>query len=220
MNDRTQNRLFGAFGIASVALMLTGVAIGSTGTNRTLTVSSTPAEVARALAEPAGTAAWVGAYVELLSFGFFLAFAVWACARLGGGVLGQVARAAATAYVTLSIASLGVMDAIAYRSGKGMDVGLATTLVTVNEALYVCTWFLAVFFLLAAGPLALAGGRRALGWSAVAVAAAILVATAASFDGAGQLAFLLWLVWIVCAAVGLARGERGPARATALARAA
>ena len=70
------------------------------------------------------------------------------------------------------------MDAIAYRAGHGMGVQLGTTLVTLNEALFVGTWFLSAFFLLAAGPLALQAGRRALGWSAVGVAAITLVLTA------------------------------------------
>jgi hypothetical protein len=214
MNDRLQDRLFAGFGIASVVLMLSGVGIGSIGHDRNLTISSTPAQVARALANTAGTATWVGAYVELLSFGCFLAFAVWACARLGGGLLGQIARAAATGYTTLSIASLGVMDAVAYRSGKGMDVQLGSTLVTLNEALYVCTWFLAVFFLLAAGSLALAGGRRALGRGAIAIAVVQLVTTAVSVDDVGQMTFMLWLAWIVWASVALARGRRGRATAT------
>ena len=62
-----------------------------------MTVSSTPSDIAAALAKPVGTAAWAGAYLEVLSFGCFLAFAIWACAALGGGLLGQIARAAATA---------------------------------------------------------------------------------------------------------------------------
>ena len=220
MNERLQDRVFAGFGTGSVALMLAGVGIGSIGHNRTLTISSTPAQVAHALAEPAGAATWIGAYIELLSFGCFLAFAIWACAKLGGGLLGQVARAAATGYTTLSIASLGVMDAIAYRSGKGMDVQLGGTLVAVNQALYVCTWFLAVFFLLAAGPLALAAGRRALGRSAIGIAVVQLVTTAASVDNLGQMAFSLWLVWIVYASIALARGKRARATATAVAQSA
>ncbi len=218
MNERLQDRVFAGFGIVSVALMLAGVGIGSIGHNRTLTISSTPAQVAHALAEPAGAATWIGAYIELLSFGCFLAFAIWACAKLGGGLLGQIARAAATGYTTLSIASLGVMDAIAYRSGKGMDVQLGSTLVAVNQALYVCTWFLAVFFLLAAGPLALAAGRRALGRSAIGIAVVQLVTTAASVDNLGQMAFTLWLVWIVYASIALSRGKRAHATATAVAQ--
>jgi len=214
MNDRQQDRFFAGAGIASVVLTLAGFGIGSIGQSRTLTISSTPAQVAHALAEPAGSATWVGAYIELLSFGCFLAFAIWACAKLGGGVLGQIARAAATAYTTLSIASLGLMDAIAYRSGKGIGAQLGSTLVTVNEALYVCTWFLAAFFLLAAGPLALATGRRALGRSAIAIAATQLIATAASVDNLGQMTFFLWLIWIVYASFALARGRHAHAART------
>lgn len=219
MNERIQDRLFAGFGLVSVALMLAAVAIGSTGGDtRTLTISSTPEQVAHALAKPAGSAAWIGAYIELLSFGCFLAFAIWACAKLGGGLLGQIAAAAATSYTTVSIASLAVMDALTYRAGKGMSVQLGSTIVTLNEALYVCTWFLAVFFLLAAGPLALSAGRRALGGSAIAIAAIMLVTTASSLDNIGQMAFMLWLAWIVFASLTLARARRVSAEAVALAQ--
>ncbi|HEV8250481.1 MAG TPA: hypothetical protein VGQ15_10955 [Gaiellaceae bacterium] len=219
MNERIQDRLFAGFGLVSVALMLAAVAIGSTGGDtRTLTISSTPEQVAHALAKPAGSAAWIGAYIELLSFGCFLAFAIWACAKLGGGLLGQIAAAAATSYTTVSIASLAVMDALTYRAGKGMSVQLGSTIVTLNEALYVCTWFLAVFFLLAAGPLALSAGRRALGGSAFAIAAIMLVTTASSLDNIGQMAFMLWLAWIVFASLTLARARRVSAEAVALAQ--
>ena len=151
-----------------------------------------------------------------MSFGFFLAFAVWACAKLGGGLLGQVARACATSYATLSIASLAVLDAIAYRSGKGMSVQLGSTLVTVNEALYVGSWFLAVFFLLSVGALALSSGHRVLGRSAIAVAVIQLVTTAVSLDNLGQMSFTLWLVWIVGASIALARGTKEPVPARAV----
>jgi hypothetical protein len=218
MNAQQQDRFFGGAGIASIVLMLAGFGIGSAGHSRTLTISSTPAQVADALSKPAGTATWIGAYVELLSFGCFLAFAIWACAKLGGGVLGQIARAAATAYTTVSVTSLGLMDAIAYRSGKGIGVQLGSTLVTVNEALYVCTWFLAAFFLLAVGPLALAAGRRALGRSAIGIAAVQLVTTALSVNNVGQMSFSLWLVWIAYASISLSRGRRVRATATAVAQ--
>ncbi len=109
------------------------------------------------------------------------------------------------------------MAAIAYRAGHGIDVQLGRTLVTVNEALYVCTWFLSVFFLLAAGPLALTAGRRALGWSAIGVALVTLVGTAVSFDNLGQLSVLLWFAWTVYASVALARGKHAHTRAVAVA---
>jgi hypothetical protein len=100
------------------------------------------------------------------------------------------------------------MDAIEYRAGHGMGLQLGTALITVDEAIFVGTWFLAAFFLLAVGPLALVSGRRVLGWTAIATAAITLVATAASLDNFGQMANVLWLAWVVGASVALARGER------------
>ena len=217
MDERLSDRLFAASGIGSVALMLAGVGIGAAGGRQFATISSTPADIADAVAHPAGVALWAGAYLELISFGLFLAFAAWACAKLGGGVLGQIARAAATSYATISVASLAVMDTIAYRSGHGMGLQLATTLITLNEALFVVTWFLSAVFLLAAGALALQTGRQALGWSAVAIASIILVVTPISVDNLAQMTNLLWLAWIVAASVALAR--RRPSRVGAVAAA-
>ena len=216
MNERMQDRLFGTCGVASVVLTLAGTAIATVaGKTHNLTVSSTTAQIEHALAKPAGIGVWVGAYLELLSVGAFLAFVVWASAKLGGGLLGAIARAAGTSYATITIASLGLMAAIAYRAGHGLDAQLGRTLVTVNEAIFICTWFLSVFFLLAAGPLALTAGRRALGWSAIGVALITLVTTAISFNNLGQMSGMLWLAWTVYASIALARGERAPSRVAA-----
>jgi hypothetical protein len=204
MNERIPDRLFAACGIASVLLMLAGVGIGSAGGRQFATITSTPAQITNALAKTAGTAVWVGAYLELLSFGCFLAFAMWACAKLGGGLLGQIARAAATSYATVSVASLAIMDTLAYRGGHGMGLQLGTTLITLDEALFVVSWVLSAFFLLAAGPLALKAGHRTLGWSGIAVAGIVLVVTPISVDGIAQMTNFLWLIWIVAASLVLA----------------
>ncbi len=217
MNDRTHDRLFAGCGIAFVVLTLVGAGIATLGgKTHNLTISSTSAQIAHAIAKPAGTAVWIGAYLEFLSVGAFLAFAVWACMKLGGGLLGAIARAAATGYATAIVASLAIMAALAHRAGHGIGVQLATTLVTLNEALYVGTWFLSVFFLLAAGALALSGTQRVLGWSAIGVATITLIGTAVSLENLGQLSSLLWLAWIVYASVALARGKRAPAGAVAV----
>src|SRR5207247_11322809 len=136
-------------------------------------------------------------YLELLSCGFFLAFALWACAKLGGGLLGRIAGSAATAYAAVGVASLAVGDAIEYRAGHGVGVQLGSALITLNQALYVGTWFLSSFFLLAVGPLALTAGRRALGRTAIATAAITLVLTAVSRDIFCQMANVPWASWIV-----------------------
>jgi hypothetical protein len=221
MNERTHDRLFAGCGIAFVVLALGGAIIAMVaGETHDLTISSTPTQIAHAVAKPVGTAVWIGAYLELLSIGAFLAFAVWASVKLGGGLLGAIGRAAATSYAAVTIASLGVMAAIAYRAGHGMGVQLASTLVTLNEALYVCTWFLAAFFLVAVGALALTQMRRALGWSAIGVATLTLTGTAVSVESVGQFSALLWFAWIVYASIAIARGKPAPARAIAVAHSA
>jgi len=154
---------------------------------------------------------WVGAYLGLLGFGAFLAFAVWATAKLGGGLLGATARTAASAYASVSIAALCVFDAVEFRAGHGMGTQLATALTNINEALYVGSWFLSAFFLLAAGGLALTSARRALGWGAIAIALLSLAGAAAPANSLAENTVLLWFIWIVWASISLARSEREPA---------
>jgi hypothetical protein len=151
----------------------------------------------------------------MLSYGCFLAFAVWAVRKLGGGLLGSIALAAATSYASLGVVSLAVMDAIAYRSGKGVGLQLGSALITINEALFVGTWFLSAFFLVAVGPLAITCGRAVLGWSGIATAVITLVLTAVSLDNLGQMANFLWLIWIVVASIALVRTKAQPTHAVA-----
>lgn len=217
MNERTQDRLFAAGGIASVALVLVGSVIASAGGQPSYTLSSGSTHIAHELAKPVGTAAWIGAYMQLLSVGCFLAFAIWASAKLGEGLLGRLARASAVSYATLNVVALAAMGALAYRSGHGIGAQLGTALANVSSALFVASWVLGAFFLLAAGPLAIASGRRLLGRSAIGIAVIILVLTPALVEQGGQLGYFLWLIWIVAASVALARGARAPAADLAVA---
>ncbi len=215
MNDPSHDRRFGACGIAAVVLQLAGLVLS--GKTHQLEVTASTAKIAHALATPVGATTWVGAYIELASFGFFLAFAAWATAKLGGGLLAQIGRAAATSYATLSIASLGVLDAFSYRAGHGISVPIGRTLITVNEALYVASWFLVALFLLATGLLALGNARRLLGWSAVGAAIYTLAATP-SIGNFGQFAIPLFFLWIIGASIALARRSHAHAGSTAVAR--
>ena len=217
MNERTQDRLFATCGIASAVLVHLGLFVGLASGQAFVNLASSPAKVAHELAKPAGMGVWVGAYLGLLGFGALLPWAVWATAKLGGGLLGATARSAATAYATVSIAALCVFDAVEFRAGHGMGTQLATALTNINEALYVGSWFLSAFFLLAAGALALRSARRMLGWSAIAVGLLILAGAAAPANGLAENTVLLWFIWIVWASISLARGERARTAAVAVA---
>ena len=217
MTSRLQNRLFALCGIAFVVLELGGTFLSmATGKTHDLTVSTSTAKLAAAIAHPVGTGVWAGAYMEMVSIGFFLAFAVWAAEKLGGGLLGSLTRAAAYANAGAGVGALAVMNTVSYQAGHGISLDTARTLTVLSESMYVSTWFLTATFLAAAGILALRAERRALGWSALAIVAYTLILTPLSVDNAGQFAQLFWLVWVVCASVALARSERrAPAPAIA-----
>ena len=217
MNEPTRDRLFALCGIASVVVELVGtfIAMGS-GKTHSLTWSSSTASIAHAFSKTATTTVWVGAYLEMLSAGLFLAFAVWACAKLGGGVLGAIGRGSAVANVAVTSVSLALLNAEAYIAGHSLDISSARALVTVNGATFVASWFLTAFFLLAVGALALAGGRRIIGWSALAIAAFTLVTIAADPSNLGQFSSMLALIWIGGTSIAFARGERATVGATAV----
>ena len=181
------------------------------GKTHELTVGTSTAKLAQNLAAPASPATWVGAYVELIGTVLFLCFAAWACLRLGRSIWSVVGIAAATAYTAVTVSALALMDAISYRAGHGIGTALARTVVTVNEAMYVTTWFLFALFLVAAAVLALAAGRRLLGTSAAAIAAFTLVAAPISFNGIGQASEMLFFAWTLGASITLLRRRPQPA---------
>jgi hypothetical protein len=203
-----RDRWFAAMGIAGVALELVGTFVQMSSKNtHSLTWTSSTAAITKAFSHNATTVVWVGAYLEIVALALVLAFALWAARKLGGGLLGSIASAFAVANLAVSLVSLALLDAAAYLAGGTLPVETARTIIVVNGAAFITTWFLSAFYLLAVAPLALAGGRRGVGWSAVAIAVFTLVGTAASPGNAGQFSSLLWLFWIVGAGIALARRE-------------
>lgn len=214
MTARLHDRLFALCGILFVVLELGGAFIAmGTGKTHSLTVSSSTADIAKAIAHPVGAGTWIGAYMEIVSVVFFLAFAVWISEKLGGGLVGSVVRLTAAANAGAGIVSLGLGDAISYGAGRGLTVPVAHGLVIANEAAYVCSWFIVAGFLAAVGTLALRAGRPVIGWSALGIVAYTLVLTPLSVDNLGQFSQLLWPVWVVAASIALVRRE--PSRAVA-----
>jgi hypothetical protein len=212
MTEPTNDRFFAAAGVTSVVLTLVGAIIAMIGgKTHELTVGTPTTKLAQDLAVPASTATWAGAYVELIGTVLFLCFAAWACMRLGRSIWSVVGIAAATAYTAVTVSALALMDAISYRAGHGIGTALARTIVTVNEAMYVTTWFLFALFLAAAAVLALTAGRRLLGTSAAAIAAFTLIAAPLSFNGIGQASEMLFFAWTLGASITLLR--RRPQRA-------
>jgi hypothetical protein len=217
MTERLHDRWFALCGIVFVVLELGGTFLSmATGRTHGLTVGSSTAAIGRAIATPVGTGVWVGAYMELLSVGFFLAFAAWLADRLGGGLFGSILRLAAAASAGGGLVSLALINVLSYRAGHGIGIDSAKTIVATDEAIYVGTWIFTATMLAAAGLLALRASRPVIAWSALAIVAYTLVFTPLSFDGAGQFSQLLYLAWVVAVSIALTRGRREPARAVAV----
>jgi hypothetical protein len=213
-----KDRWFALCGIASVVIELVGtfVQLGKEDTH-SLTWSSSTTSIARVFSHHATTVVWVGAYLEIVSMGLFLVFAIWLSVRLGGGLYGSIARGMVIANTAVSMVSLALLDTEAYLAGHALPTSTARVLVTVNGATFITTWFLTAFFLLAVAPLALAQERRIIGWSAVAVAAATFVGVAASPNNLGQMSTMLALIWVVGTCVSLLRREPRQAAVPAVA---
>ncbi|HEY2372215.1 MAG TPA: hypothetical protein VGH82_06670 [Gaiellaceae bacterium] len=203
-----KDRWFALCGIASVVIELVGtfVQMGKHDTH-SLTWSSSTSSIARVFSHHATTMVWVGAYLEVVSMGLFLVFAIWLCAKLGGGLFGSIASGMVVANTAVSMVSLALLDTEAYLAGHALPVSTARMLVTLNGATFITTWFLTAFFLLAVAPLALAQGRRIVGWSAVAVAVETLVGVAVSPTDLGEMSTMLALIWVVGTCIALLRGE-------------
>jgi len=208
-----KDRGFAAVGIAAFVLVMGGTAIAAVGGNtHMITAGSSTAAIAKAVGSTAPTATWIGAYLELIGLAATLVFGLWLCARLGSGIWTTIGQSAATANAALGFVSLAVMDTVSYRAGHGIGIQTAKSLVTLEEAAFVGSWFLVALFLLAAGVLALGSGYRRLGWTALAIVAYTLVVTPISFDGAGQFSQMFAALWTLGASiVFLRRAPRGVA---------
>jgi hypothetical protein len=203
-----KDRWFALCGIASVVVELVGtfIQMGSKDTH-SLTWTSSDSAIAKAFSHHATTVVWVGAYLEIVSAGLFLVFAVWLCTRLGAGVLGSIGRAMAIVNAAAGLTSLALLSTAAYLAGHALPLSTARVLVTLNGATYVTTWFTSAFFLLAVAPLALAQGRRIIGWSAVAIAAETLIGAPVNPGNLGQFSSLFTLIWVAGTCIALLRRE-------------
>jgi hypothetical protein len=218
MTARLHDRWFALCGVLFVVLELGGAFLAmGTGKTHDLTISSTTSDIAKAIAHPVGVGTWAGAYMEIVSVVFFLAFAVGIAEKLGGGLLGSLARLTAAANVGAGVVTLGIGDAISYGAGHGLTVPVAHGLVIVSEAAYVCSWFIVAGFLAVVGILALRAGRRIVGWSALGIVAYTLVLTPVSVDNAGQFSQILFLLWVAGTSIALVRREARRAVAPAVA---
>ena len=197
-NEDRLARLGPLSGVLFVALELGGFAIGVAGGRATVTLGAPTAKVLSAFSTHAGTAVWIGAYMELASLAAFAIFAAWLC-RSRPGPLAAAGMLSAGAYIAVAVVGLVVGDVLQYGAAHDMGAQAIVALFDLQSGVYFASWGIAAAFLLLA---------PATGWlrrSAVTVAALLLVALAAPTAGPSQFPNMLFLLWVVVASAALSR---------------
>jgi hypothetical protein len=192
-------------GVLFVVLELAGVIVGSAGGRSMAALGDPTSKIVKSISEPAGTAVWIGAYLEYAALVAFAIFAIWVF-RERRGLLGTTGLVTATLYVATTIGALVAGDAISYGASHGLGTQSLLALFYLQSGLFFATWGLAAAFLLLV---------PSVGWlrrSAVAIATLLLIAMAFPTAGPAQFPNMLFLFWVIAAGVRLSvRRERTPA---------
>jgi hypothetical protein len=207
MSIRTWGRLGAASGAAFVVLSLVGSGGGGQGPAN----NASREEIGRyfTTAPTSGGFTAAGPLLEILATLSLLIF--WAhistlLQRAEGddGLLSRVAFGAGVGWVALKLGSFPAAYALRTRAGKGLDPALATALFDMNNAAFVLGWAAGA---LALGAVAAASVRynalpRWVGYSAAVICAGLLIAIPFS-SGAGMIAFLALLLWLLSTSIAL-----------------
>lgn len=217
--DRRVNRLGASAGLLYAVLVLVGVNAFPKGNAGILAPRQ---EIARDVAaHPADAGFWTGIFLEglgLLVLIFFLArlWGVLRTAEGGSGWVSTSALAAGLVSVAVKLASFPLGIVAFYEvHGGGLDPQLAATLIHANDISFVATWAVDAVFIAATAATALRSGAlpRWAGWSAAAIAPAMLAAVVTATSDAAQLPTALFLLWIVGVSIHLLRRPDVPAEA-------
>ena len=213
----TATRIGAVLGIASVVLMMAGLAIEAP----TDAVNSNPAgQIVGYYTGGDITRKFTGGLLVCVGFLVFFPFAATVTARLRGSaaasMLERTAQMAATAYVVISLAPGQAAGAAALWEGRNSSVDPSAVL-ALNDlraySYYVSLLALATFLIAVGAAVVTSGGLpRWAGWAALIAGTAVAVGVPFAHTDLAEIASLVALVWIIAVAVSLLRR---PGRTTA-----
>ncbi len=197
MRDAVWNRVGPAAGLLFFPLIMVGFSI-----HGYPDIAPTDTQLAKWLAGIDLNTFRLGVYIEALGTVLFLPFAAWLFGRLkqdgrdSWPAVAMLASGAGWAVVTLPINEswAGLVE----RAGKGLDIGTAQTIVSINQAWFEMTGILFGLTLIAAGAAIIRGSAmsRWAGWAAVVIGVGVVasVPVGAASTPTQILAFLWFLV--------------------------
>jgi hypothetical protein len=213
MTEDRLARLGPLAGLLFVVLELGGVIVGSAGGRAMVTLGDSSSKIVAAFADPVGIGVWIGAYMELLAVPAFAVFAVWLF-RSRRGMLSTTGLLGVASYLAVITLSLVIGDVLEYRAGHGLGAQTALALFDLQAGLYAVSWGIAGGILFVA---------PATGWlrrTALALAALSFVGMAVPKAAPGQVAAMLFFVWVLAASVTPVLRARAAGRAVPARRAA
>src|SRR5712692_3580452 len=212
-------RIGPAMGIVSVGLTLAGLGI-----HRYPDVRPSDIQLASWIDTTDLGQLTTGVYVDALGLALFLPFVAWLYAKLRAAQaapswLAITALVAGVGYVIMSLPINEFWVAILDQGKKGLDIRVAQTLVSANQAWFDMSSIVFGLFFLAAGISIIGWGAMArwAGWAAVLVGVLLAVPPIAYPPAAGNPLPALSLVWIVGVSGYYAvRATRAPKKAAAV----
>jgi hypothetical protein len=213
MIDRSGLRLGAAAGILYAVLVVAGFVVGAVSTGGPLaTLDSSDEVILAQLERPSSVWAWVGIYCMVVGSLLFVAFTarLWATLRRAEGALGLVSNTAfgsGILYVGITLMSLVFIGAKRLAAGRDIDIELARVVHTLNVGTYMASWGAAALLLATTAAVVLATRvlPRWLGWSAAALAVALLLTMAVPTFGLAPMPPFLFTLWVLVAAIVLLR---------------
>jgi hypothetical protein len=196
MRDAVWNRVGPAAGLLFFPLIMVGFSI-----HGYPDIAPTDAQLAKWLAGVDQNAFKLGVYIEALGTVLFLPFAAWLFGRLrhdgrdSWPAVAMLAAGAGWAVITLPVNESWV--GLVNRAGKGLDIGTAQTIVSINQAWFEMTGILFGLTLIAAGLAIIRGTSmsRLAGWAAVVVGLGVVASV--PLGAASTPAQILGFLWFL-----------------------
>ena len=210
MTEDRLSRLGPLCGLLFVVLELGGAAIGSAAGRAMVTLGDPSTKIVNAFVDPVGTGVWIGAYMELLSLPAFAVFAAWLF-RSRSGVAATAGLLGAASYLAVVTVSLVIGDVLEYQAGHGLGAQTIVALFDLQAGLFAVSWGIA------GGILAIAPATGWLRRAALAIAALSFVGMAVPKSAPGQVAAMLFVLWVLAVSVAPTVRRRAGARSAAVA---
>jgi hypothetical protein len=210
--SRRLDRLGALSGVLMVVLTFGGFALLGTAAGGLLDLTSSREEVVRHFADPVPALFWVGGYLEVVGVVLFIPFAAYLTGVFRrvdgeGSWLPSTVFGSALFFVVSGVVSFSAGATAYYHAGEGVHPDVLLALAHLRSFAFTIGWAVAALFLATSATVILSRNvlPRWLGWTAIALAAALLAGLATPTSDVAQTPPMLMALWVLAVSVTLLR---------------